>query len=472
MDDGVGCPTAEHTGHGNIRRRIAALSVSALYVWVCAALSSRFSATEPPRQLSADLGGGRCRYENPLPTVPTWWDLHKTLVAGYPSGGKRMVFMQMEALTALPTKDEWDFEIYGMTNHPFIKTNYPHHEGIWETYRADQAVLMYRSIRSSLIEYHDIMYDFGYPADFEQARKERQLNIERLYTHAPLEKAFLTWRDERLLFECSWFSWYIDFWMEGGLYRDIFSHRATTAFHWNRVTKPATYTVEERDFDLVVGNATVTPTYDPHCVNGDVVEGCAPKVVISTERLYSDEAGNLETQAIATALQNDAKTGAYVISNRTWTCIWKELVKKKKGGITVFDRPKTSKERNFSAEMLEKMIQELTYLMDKYSAAEWSLDPNARRLVELVAEDRARIRLERDNLRSQRSALSDQDFLGPQERARRQTHLRTGNAASTEADLEFAQVFDKMAARRRWERKKRLFAARNGRERAVSPSFL
>ena len=67
--------------------------------------------------------------------------------------------------------------------------------------------------------------------------------------------------------------------MEGGLYRDIFSHRATTAFHWNRVTKPATYTVEERDFDLVVGNATVTPTYDPHCVNGDVVEGCGEFVM-------------------------------------------------------------------------------------------------------------------------------------------------------------------------------------------------
>ena len=147
-------------------------------------------------------------------------------------------------------------------------------KGVWETYRADQTVLMYRSIRSSLIEYHDIMYDFGYPADFEEAKKERQLNIQRLYTNAVVEEAFLAWRDERLLFECSWFSWYIDFWMEGGLYRDIFSHRLTTAFHWHRVKEPHTYSVEERDFDLVVGNATVTPTYDPHCVNGDVVEGC------------------------------------------------------------------------------------------------------------------------------------------------------------------------------------------------------
>ena len=45
------------------------------------------------------------------------------------SGDKRLVFIQMEGLTGLSAKDEWNFEHDGYTNHPFIKSNYPHHEG-------------------------------------------------------------------------------------------------------------------------------------------------------------------------------------------------------------------------------------------------------------------------------------------------------------------------------------------------------
>jgi len=415
------------------------------------------------------LGNGKCRYENPMAVVPEDLDLHKTLVAGFPSGGKRMVFMQMEALTGLPTKDEWDFKIDGWTNHPFIKTNYPHHEGIWETYRADQSVLMLRSIRSCLIEYHDIMYDFGYPANFEEAKAERKINVLRLYTNPPPEAAFLAWRDERLLLECAWFSWYIDFWMEGGLYRDIFSHRMTTAFHWNRVTKPGAFSVEQRDFDLVVGNATVRPTYDPHCINGDVAEGCAPKAIISTEQLYSDDVGRRETTTIANALLNSDKTGDYVISRQTWSCIWGELVKKKKGGITVYDRPLTWKERNFSAEMLEKMIQELTYLIIKYSGADWSVSSHANRLVELLVEDRAEIQTELNEVNSGSRTLLDHDFLGPKERARRKVSqpkvdLSTGNVLAAEAEPDFAHVFNEMAHQKKLERTKRFFAARNARK--------
>ena len=34
-------------------------------------------------------------------------------------------------LLKIAAKDEWDFEYLGNSNHPFIKANYPHHEGIW-----------------------------------------------------------------------------------------------------------------------------------------------------------------------------------------------------------------------------------------------------------------------------------------------------------------------------------------------------
>ena len=59
--------------------------------------------------------------------IPESIDFFKTIIAGFPSGDKRLTFVQMEALTGWSAKDEWDFEYLGMTNHPFIKANYPHH---------------------------------------------------------------------------------------------------------------------------------------------------------------------------------------------------------------------------------------------------------------------------------------------------------------------------------------------------------
>ena len=53
------------------------------------------------RALSLNLGGGNCKWQPPNYNVPTNVDFHKTVIAGYPSGDKRMVFIQMEALTGL-----------------------------------------------------------------------------------------------------------------------------------------------------------------------------------------------------------------------------------------------------------------------------------------------------------------------------------------------------------------------------------
>jgi hypothetical protein len=94
-----------------------------------------------------------------------------------------MVFVQMEALTGLRSltvtfssctvvyfilpsndlllsslvheaaKDEWDFWGLGMSNHPFIKANYPHHEGIWgREDAADQVIMVVRNIRKLMVE--------------------------------------------------------------------------------------------------------------------------------------------------------------------------------------------------------------------------------------------------------------------------------------------------------------------------------
>ena len=94
-----------------------------------------------------------------------------------------MIFLQMEALTGWPAKDDWDFWGLGMSNHPFIKTNYPHHEGVWGWEdAADQVVLMVRNIRKSMNEYHDILWDIGYAKTWEEAN----LHLDKLYSERPL----------------------------------------------------------------------------------------------------------------------------------------------------------------------------------------------------------------------------------------------------------------------------------------------
>ena len=73
------------------------------------------------------------------------------------------------ASSSSAAKDEWDFEFLGTSNHPFVKANFPHHEGIWGWGDvADQVVLMVRNMRKSMVEYHDILWDI----DCEYAQYE------------------------------------------------------------------------------------------------------------------------------------------------------------------------------------------------------------------------------------------------------------------------------------------------------------
>ncbi|KAL7546017.1 hypothetical protein ACHAWF_009364 [Thalassiosira exigua] len=370
------------------------------------------------RRLSLNLGGGACKWQPPVYDVPAELDFHKTIIAGFPSGDKRMIFVQMEALTGWPAKDEWDFEFLGMSNHPFVKANYPHHEGIWGWGDvADQVVMMVRNIRRSMVEYHDILWDIGYAKTWDEAT----LNLENLYAARPPIEDFLAWRDLRVLDEVGWYGWFIDYWMEGGLMRDMFNHRITTPEHWNMLMMPTAYTKAEMDYDLIVGNDTVvTPSYDPHCTNGDVSGGCQPVAVISAEKLRDYAEGPAETTKIANVLLNDARTGQYVIAPEAWDCIWSELIQNGKGLKTVYDRPGFQEsDYNFDVEMLEAMIAELTRLIDKYGGAEWTGTETADRIVELLVEHRALVQTELNEVNAGTRKLTDRDFLGPKERERR-----------------------------------------------------
>ena len=180
------------------------------------------------------------------------------------------------------------------------------------------------------------------------------------------------------------------------------------------------YTRDELDYNTVVGNQTVTPNYDPNCEGSKVTDGCEPVAVISAEKLRDYTEGPPETAKIANVLLNDDRTGQYVIAPEAWDCIWEELIENGKGLKTVSDKPGyNSEDYNFGAEMLEEMIAELTRLIDKYSLPEWSSKATANRVVELLTEHRTLIQDELAHVELGLRKLSDNDLLGPKERARR-----------------------------------------------------
>jgi len=371
------------------------------------------------RTLSLNLGGGACKWQPPNYEVPESINFHKTFITGFPSGDKRMVYLQMEALAGFSAKDEWDFAYAGMTNHPFIKGNYPHHEGIWGWGTvADQVVMMVPNIRRSMVEYHDILWDLGYATTWEDAT----LLSDNLYEDLPTTDDYHEWRDSRVLDEARWYGWFIDYWMEGGLMRDIFTHKLTTEEHWDDLLLKPFYSRTDLDYDNYVSAGTVIPpTYDPHCARGDISGGCEPVAVISADKLLDYTEGAGETSAIASALMNDSRTGQYVIAPEAWDCIWDELIKERKGPKIMADRPgyQAIDGYNFSSEMLEEMLDELDRLITKYSGGIWSSKLTAQRLVEILVEHRASIQVELNEVHTGVRKLRDTDFLGPTERIRR-----------------------------------------------------
>ena len=85
---------------------VLVISISQSSTVVKEIIGSRFL---PHRQLSLYLGDGKCKWEPPTYDVPDDITFTKTLIAGFPSGDKRLTFVQMEGLTGLSARDEWDF---------------------------------------------------------------------------------------------------------------------------------------------------------------------------------------------------------------------------------------------------------------------------------------------------------------------------------------------------------------------------
>ena len=199
--------------------------------------------TEVQCQFTATMGPDQIAEETDPSTFVN------TIIVGYPGPDKRTVLRQMEAMTGLSGRDAWDFQFLGMTAQPYIKTNYPHHEGIWGWQdHADQVVLILRNPRRSIDEYHDILADIHYAKTWEEATER----IPDLFQGIIEADKYAMWRNERFMDEIGWYGWLIDYWMEDGLLRDYFDHKVTTPEHFELLREPETYTYGELQWDVNV----------------------------------------------------------------------------------------------------------------------------------------------------------------------------------------------------------------------------
>mmetsp|Transcript_9503 Transcript_9503/g.11944 ORF Transcript_9503/g.11944 Transcript_9503/m.11944 type:complete len:420 (+) Transcript_9503:45-1304(+) len=344
--------------------------------------------------------GGDCVRQNPYignNSNGTSTTFSKTLITGYPAGDKRMTFVQRE-------------------NEPFIKANYPHHEGIWAWGKnADQVVMIVRNIRHTLAEYHDFVWDAEYTKTWEDATLDHDTNSEH-----PLLENFLNWRDERVMDEIDWYGWFIDFYMENGLMRDVFTHKITTPEHWYMIMQPKRYHKDELAYDLIVGNQTVTPTQDPHCLND--IPTCVPIELISAENIgVNSNINGAEGHKMARALKGKHGKDDWFLGEGVWDCILEELSLHKKGleAFSFLDwyndiDPTIQDDYNFSEEILDKMIAELDRLIEKYDAPGWA--PISVYLVELLGDYRRSLNKELDEVKSGLRVLNKDDFLGAETR--------------------------------------------------------
>lgn len=124
--------------------------------------------------------------------------------------------------------------------------------------------------------------------------------------------------------------------------RDIFTHKKVTHEHWQELMLRPFYAREDLSFERWGDpNAEIEPEFDPNCdpEGGKITNGCEPTEIISADKLLEFQPGPQETARVANALKSNPKTGDQVIPERTWNCIWSELIQKKKGPRTIRERP-------------------------------------------------------------------------------------------------------------------------------------
>jgi len=219
----------------------------------------------------------------------------------------------------------------------------------------------------------------GYAQTFDEA----YARLDNLYQERPPLADFIKWRNLRIFDEIHWYSWFIDYYMESGLMRDMFTHEMTTPEHWRKLILPNHYTKEELRFKYHnVETTPVTPSYDPMCAT--ITSGCYPVRIISGEKLVAPDTGPTEGRKIAELIYGKEGFDEWMIDEEAWECIWNTLIINKKGLKTFIDRGGlTEHSYDFTFEMTNEMWYQLERLITKYGVKS---DQVAQDLVALLTE--------------------------------------------------------------------------------------
>jgi len=335
------------------------------------------------RKLVSDKGGGKCAWvEGKEVNQDPNFELFSTAIVAFPGAGKRIAFLQLEALTELTTRDDFFLDDYtNITRYAFFKTQYPHHEGIWSWGdQCRQSVYLLTNPRMAIITYLFILYEIHFATDWETA----YAHLDRVFTiRSPIDD-WIKWRNERVSAEIHWWSWHIDFWMEGGLLRDIFTHELTTPLHFHRLMSPSVYSEAElREWQSQL--VDVQPVYDPNC-NGGNMQNCKPTVIASYERMMDPSTGPQEVAKFTSVIEG--KAGIDFVDEALRQCAWEKVViDQGSGRRDTRDREGPPLEAyDFTLAQEESMMGELVRIRDKYSASEWSSNTVAVDLVDYMQE--------------------------------------------------------------------------------------
>jgi len=334
------------------------------------------------RKLVTDLGNGECEWVDGVDVdqdlQPS--ELFSTAIVAFPGAGKRIAFLQLEALTELNTRDDF-WPPTNITKYAFFKTQYPHHEGTWGWGdKCSQSVYLLTNPKMALITYLFILHEIHYAKTVPEA----YINLDRVFTlRAPIDD-WVKWRNERVNAEIHWWSWHIDYWMEGGLLRDMFTHELTTSRHFDRIMAPTVYTEAElRNWQSELTN--VEPEYDSHCHGGDMND-CSPTAIASYEKMMDPSTGPQEVAKFTSVIEG--KAGINFVAQVARQCAWEQIViHKASGRRDARDREGPPlQDYDFEASQLLEMTSEIERIRDKYSVGQWSSNTVAQDLVGYMNE--------------------------------------------------------------------------------------
>jgi len=332
------------------------------------------------RRLVRMLTDGSCEWVEPkeVNQDPNF-NLFSTLIVSFPGSAKRAAHMQLSGLTELTTRDDFYLnDTSPIRRYAFYKTQYPHHEGVWSWGNSTrQSIYVLQNPMRALITYHFILYEIYFSTLWWKSYEA----LSRVFTmHAPLD-SWEDWRNHRFKSEIKQWGWHIDYWMEGGLMRDFYSHEYTTPEHFERLKHPERYSEGElKAFQN--GLTDVQPVYDKHC--NEIEAGCRPVTVTSYESIMDATTGALEAAKLASVIKN--KPGLEVIEGEGIDCAWKKIVVERATGIRD-DRDREGplfETYDFTLEELKLIVEELERVRAKYSSAEWDNNENAQRIVEYM----------------------------------------------------------------------------------------